>query len=290
MTVHDVKEIENRYTALEAFNTPEQRALNRPPLERYFYYLRYEQARRLLDKFAKGAKRVLDLGCGFGGNTLYICENLKVPVIGLDLDHLKLIEASRRAGKQSRCKEMVYITGDACHPPFRALSFDCILMTEVVEHLIRPEEGFAVSNYLLCEGGILILTTPSRHTLNYSSNPFLILEKTLSFASDRLLPPYHNLHAQFEYNRKKPEPQYGMHYHFSYRELSALFRTHGFKSILRGSFEIEIPLFPVIDLIFQGDLEKMRRYVGPVEAILERTPLLKYLGQHLIWVARKGLD
>jgi ubiquinone/menaquinone biosynthesis C-methylase UbiE len=289
MTLNDVKEIESCYTALKEFNTPEKRALTRPPLERYFYYLRYEQVKRLLDKYAKGAKRVLELGCGFGVNTFYICENLKIPVTGLDIDHLKLIDASQKASKLSLCKEIEYVTGDACHPPFKASSFDCILMTEVVEHLIHPEKGITASNYLLCNGGTLILTTPSSHNLNYSSNPFLILEKSLSLGSDRLLPPYHNLHAEFEYNRKKPEPQYGMHYHFSYKELSTFLRTNGFQNIFRGSFEIEFPLFPIIDFIFQGNLEKIKKYVGPIETILKRIPLLRYMGQHLILVARKGL-
>jgi len=290
MTLRDVKEIENRYTSLEAFSVPEKRAMTRPPLDRYFYYVRYQRAQMLLDKYASGAKRVLDLGCGFGLNTLYVCQNLETAATGVDLDHLKLLEASRRAADSPLCKEVAFVTGDACHPPFKASSFDCILMAEALEHLIRPEKGIAACKDLLCDGGTLILTTPSHHNLNYSSNPLIVLEKLLSLVWDGLLPPYHNLHAQSEYNRKNPESRYGIHYHFSYQNLSTLLHSSGFKSILKGSFEMEIPLFPIIELLFRGELDRIRKFVGPIELVLARLPLVKYLGQHLIWVAQKIVD
>ena len=66
------KEIERVYTLREDFNTQEKRARSRPPLDRHFYYARYERVQKLLDRFARKATRVLDMGCGFGRNTLYI--------------------------------------------------------------------------------------------------------------------------------------------------------------------------------------------------------------------------
>jgi 2-polyprenyl-3-methyl-5-hydroxy-6-metoxy-1,4-benzoquinol methylase len=290
MTLRDVKDIEAHYSALDTFNSPAKRALMRPPLERYFYYLRYEIVQGLVDGYAKAATKVLDLGCGFGVNTFYMCENLSVPVAGLDLDKLKLVEASLRAENQSKCERIAFVTADVCRPPFKASSFDCILMTEVLEHLIRPDEGLRACSHLLPAGGILILTVPSRHNLNYSANPFQVLEKIFSLVSDRVLPSYHNLHARFEYNRKDPETQYGMHHHFSFQRLSAILQKNGFEGIFRGSFEIEIPLFPIIDLLSRGDVEKIRKYVGPIEAILERIPFLKHLGQHQILILRKTAD
>ena len=290
MTLRDVKEIENRYTALDGFNSPEKRAMTRPPLDRYFCSLRYDQTQMLLDRHARRAKRILDLGCGFGLNTIYVCKNLKKNVTGLDLDYLKLIEAIRRVGNRSVCKRISFVAGDACHPPFKASSFDCVLMAEVVEHLIRPEEGIGACKDLLCDGGILIITTPSRHNLNYSSNPLVALEKILSLVSDDVLPPYHNLHALCEYDRRNPEPHYGIHHHFSYQSLSNLLRKNGFRIIAKASFEIEIPLFLLIEFLFRGDVERIKKFVGPMETIFERLPLFKYLGQHLVWLAQKSVD
>jgi 2-polyprenyl-3-methyl-5-hydroxy-6-metoxy-1,4-benzoquinol methylase len=287
MTLRDIKEIENRYTALDAFNSPEKREMTRSPLDRYFFSLRYAQSQMLLQKYATGAERVLDLGCGFGINTIYVCQYLEKNVIGLDLDYLKLIEASRRADNTSICKRISFVAGDACHPPFKAPSFDCILMAEVVEHLIRPEEGIRACKELLCDGGILIITTPSRHNLDYSSNPLIALEKILSLISDKVLPPYHNLHALCEYDRQNPEPQYGIHHHFSYQSLGALLRENGFGTLIKRSFEIEIPLFLLIEFAFRGDVERIKKFVAPIETVLERMPVFKSLGQHLVWVARK---
>ncbi|MCF8062081.1 MAG: hypothetical protein K9M82_06155, partial [Deltaproteobacteria bacterium] len=72
MTVEEIKELENRYSSMEGFRTPEARALSRPPLERYFYRLRYERVRRLLDLHAQDARKALDMGCGFGVHTGYL--------------------------------------------------------------------------------------------------------------------------------------------------------------------------------------------------------------------------
>jgi 2-polyprenyl-3-methyl-5-hydroxy-6-metoxy-1,4-benzoquinol methylase len=287
MNLKDVREIEEKYTMREDFNTFEKRAFVRSPLDRYFYYARYERVQRLLYTYAQGAKRVLDMGCGFGENTIYISQNLKYLTIGLELDRLKLKEARRRARKASLAKDIAFLTGDVSHPPFRASSFDCILLTEVLEHLIDPSEGLAACHYLLCYGGILVISTPSRHNLNYSLNPFLILEKALSLVSDRVLPPYHNLHAQFEFNWRNPEPEYGMHYHFSCQELEDLLQKTGFQSIWRGSFEIEIFMFLLIELLAQDNLDRINKYVAPIEAMMEKMPLVKHFGQHLLWVARK---
>jgi len=288
MNLKDVKAIEKKYTMREDFNTFEKRAFVRSPLDRYFYYARYERVQKLLHQYAQGAKSVLDMGCGFGENTIHICQNLKYLTIGLELDSLKLKEARRRAKKASLTKNIAFLTGDVSRPPFRASSFDCILLTEVLEHLIDPSEGLAACHYLLSYGGILVLSTPSRHNLNYSLNPFLILERALSLVSNRVLPPYHNLHAQFEFNWKKPEPEYGMHYNFSWQELEDLLQKTGFQSIWRGSFEIEIFVFLLIELLAQDNLDRIKKYVAPIETIMEKMPLVKHVGQHLLWVARKG--
>ena len=287
MTLNDVKEIEKKYTIREDFNTFEKRAFIRSPLDRYFYYARYERVQALLDKYAHGTKPILDVGCGFGENTISIFQNLKRLTIGLELDSLKLKEACRRARKASLTKGIAFLTGDASNPPFRASSFDCILLTEVLEHLIDPCEALAACHYLLCDKGILVISTPSRHNLNYSLNPLLILEKVLSLVSDRVLPPYHNLHSQFEFNWRNPEPEYAMHYNFSWQELEVLLRKTGFQSIWRGSFEIEIILFLFIELLAQENLDRIKKYVAPIEAMMEKMPLIKEFGQHLLWCARK---
>ena len=287
MALADIRDIERKYTRRDDYNSPEKRALVRKGLDRYFYYVRYERVQALLDTFAADSKRVLDMGCGFGRNTLYVAENLKRPAVGLDLDDLKLAWAASEASRHGTIGNVGFVCADAALPPLRAGSFECIVMTEALEHLISPAQGLAACHELLLPGGILIITVPSRHNLAYSINPFIVLEKIVSLVDDRVLPPYHGLHARFEYDRHNPEPQYGMHYNFSGQRLEGLLSQAGFSTIRRESFEIEIFPYLAIEFLCQGDVQRMKRLVAPLEALVTRLPVIGRMGQHLVWVARK---
>lgn len=287
MVLNDVKRLENRYSSVPGFQTPEERARSRPPLERAFYHLRYERVQRLLSAHARRARLILDAGCGFGVHTRYVQEVLKVPAVGMDLDHNKLVLAASRARKRNSAASPAFVTADASTPPFRPERFDCILMTEVLEHLLRPREGLAAAHALLAPRGTLLLTTPSRHDLAYTANPFRALEKVLSLVWDPVLPPYHHLHERREYDRRNPAPQYGMHYHFSHRELRSMLSDTGFETVHCTSFEVEAPPVLWIASLTRKDPERLTRWVGAAESILENIPLLRLLGQHLVLVARK---
>lgn len=52
------------------------------------------------------------------------------------------------------------IVGDLCASPFRAATFDAIVMGEVLEHVHTPHLAIADVHRLLKAGGALILTTP----------------------------------------------------------------------------------------------------------------------------------
>lgn len=287
MTLADIRAIEEEYTHRSDFDTFEKRAAIRPPLERHFYLGRYRRVQQMLDRYAAGAGRILDLGCGFGIHTLYILRHLHIPVVGLELNPMKMMEAARAFQLQPAPAGLEWVCGDAARPPFKEAGFDCILCTEVLEHLLEPAAGLAACRDLLRTGGLLLLTTPSSHNLDYSNNPFMVAEKILSLAWDRVLPPYHNLHAQFEFNWKKPEPAYGIHYHFSRQQLARLLRRNGFETVWWGSYEVEVLPFLLVELLARGNVDVIARRVDPLERLAEKIPLLARLGQHLLWVARK---
>lgn len=287
MTLADIRAIEEEYTRRDDFNTFEKRAMVRPPLERYFYLGRYQRVRELLERYAAGAGRILDMGCGFGIHSLYIFRHLRIPVTGLEMNSMKLTEAIRMFDLDPKPKNLDWVCGEVERPPFQPASFDCILFTEVLEHLLNPAAGLAACRDLLTDGGLLIITTPSSHNLDYGNNPLIIAERVFSLFQDRILPPYHNLHAQFEFNWRKPEPAYGVHYHFSRQNLQSLLRRNGFETIWRGSYEIEIFPFLVLELLAQGNVPAMAKAADSLEKLLEKLPLLGDLGQHLLWIAKK---
>lgn len=288
MRLGDIRRLEKAYTRRDDFNTQAKRAAVRSPLDRYYYHGRYARVQRLAARHLTGCRRVLDLGCGFGRNTRYLQDALKLRAVGLDLDELKLIEA-RRTASPGADSQPLWLCGDAARPPFTDGAFDGILCTEVLEHLIDPAAGLAACRRLLADGGRLVITVPSAHNLGYTLNPFTITEKLVSGASDRVLPPYHHLHAQFEYNWRRPEPEYGIHYHFSRQRIAALLAEAGFRIRWRGSFEIELFPYLLVEWLTGGDEERIRRLVAPVETLAARLPLIGGTGQHLLILAEKRL-
>ncbi len=287
MTLSDIKYIETKYTQRPDFNSPQKRALMRSPLDRFFYHDRYERVQSLLKTYALGCNTILDLGCGFGRNTRFISNDLQKTGYGLELDHLKLVWARSETKRLQLSREIPFVCGDVAGPPFAPGSFDCIVFTEVLEHLIDPMAGLDACRDFLCQNGVLIITVPSRHNLNYSNNPFIIIEKLVSLSKDSVLPPFHDLHAQFEYNWKKPEPEYGIHYNFTRQTIDKALLDRGFRTILRNSFELEIYPYLLIEMLSKGNLKVITKYVGGIEKFLAKLPLVKLLGQHLIYVAVK---
>lgn len=288
MTLAHIRSVEKKYSLRDDFNTFEKHAFVRPPLDRHFYYAKYERVRELLVAYGSRGGQWLDLGCGFGQDVLYLAQHLSERIVGLELDDIKLLEARRILQKHGGFNKVALCAGDATRPPFRPNVFDTILMSEVLEHLIDPEPGLQTCHTLLKPQGVLIVSTSSSHNLGYTLNPFYILERCVSLLEDSLLPPYHALHARFEYNRKRPEPEYAIHHRFSQKQLRTMMVRHGFSILWEGTFEIEIFPYLYIELFSNGNVDKIRKIVGPIETVLERIPILNRFGQHLLVVAQKS--
>lgn len=287
MTLADIRSIEKKYSSRDDFNSFEKHASARTPLDRYFYFAKYERVRKLLLSYGSKGGQWLDMGSGFGEDTFYVAQHLSPKVIGLELDEIKLFGAREILQKQDRFPQVAFCVGDAIDPPFRAEMFDTILMTEVLEHLIDPEKGIRTCQTLLKRGGVFIVSTQSSHNLGYTLNPLYILEKSVSLLEDKVLPPHHGLHARFEYDRKKPEPEYGIHYYFSQKELRRMVAWNGFRILWEGTFEIEIFPYLYIELFSNGNVDRIKKIIHPLETLLERIPFVNRFGQHLLLVAQK---
>ena len=287
MALADIRTIERKYSLREDFNSFEKHAEARGSLDRYFYFAKYERMRELLLSYGLKGGLWLDLGCGFGEDTFYIAQHFSQKVIGLELDEIKLLQAKKKLQGKGGPLNIAFLAGDTLQAPFHPEVFDTILMTEVLEHLIDPEQGIKSCQYLLKEGGVLVISTQSLHNIGYTLNPLLFLEKAISLIDDHVLPPYHGLHARFEYSRKRPEPEYGIHHHFSQKQLRRIVTQNQFRILWEGTFEIEIVPYLYIELFSKGDVEKIREFIQPIERILQKIPLVNRFGQHLLLVAQK---
>ena len=128
--------------------------------ERAFYSLippqRYWQRRRhrITVLWARGAGRVLDAGCG----SSLIVQSLN-NVIGMDYNYAKL--------RFLRRYEFPLVNGSAFALPFKDESFDCVISSQVIEHIPFNESIFSEMCRVLRTGGRLILGTPDYATIGW---------------------------------------------------------------------------------------------------------------------------
>lgn len=109
-------------------------------------------AQWLIDELPlRGARRVLDLGCGVGTLLPHLRQASSEPlVVGLDRT-----EAMVSLGP----REFPLLVGDAVHLPFVDGSFDAVVMAFMLFHLPKPAAGLAEVRRVLRAGGWIGLLT-----------------------------------------------------------------------------------------------------------------------------------
>jgi SAM-dependent methyltransferase len=97
--------------------------------------------------------RVLDVGCGNGSQLAIPLSGGGYQVTGVD-PHLPSIERGRRLAPAVR-----FVHGMVSHLP--PSEFDCVIISEVLEHLDAPEVLLASALPYLAHSGVLIITVPN---------------------------------------------------------------------------------------------------------------------------------
>ena len=117
--------------------------------------------------------RVLNAGCGDGIYDFYLKNKVK-EMASIDLNKGD-IEIARKLNPE---RYLMYCIGDIETMPFKSDTFDCVICTDVIEHLTNDMEAISEICRLLKKGGKLIVTTPSKDfpifydPLNYILNRF----------------------------------------------------------------------------------------------------------------------
>jgi SAM-dependent methyltransferase len=107
-----------------------------------------------------GGKRVLDIGCGAGGKTLYYASMGAALVCGIDpVEHYKE-EAEQLAREKGLEDRFRFVVGDAAEMPFEDESFDTIIMNDAMEHVDRPRPVLMECGRVLKPGGRLYINFP----------------------------------------------------------------------------------------------------------------------------------
>lgn len=107
----------------------------------------------------KDRDQMLELGCG-AGNILEKIPSVK-NLIGMDISLKLLNRANIRCGDKIKL-----IAGDVEILPFQNNSFDKILCTEVIEHLLFPEKCLSEMVRVAKDKAIIVITTTDEDFLN----------------------------------------------------------------------------------------------------------------------------
>ena len=123
---------------------------------------------QLIRPHLKAGSRLLEIGCGAGNLLLQASVGGSYPV-ALDLAMPSL--AFVRSRLQEATSGLEAPNGFACIQaigellPLASGSFDCILLSEVIEHLESPQVSIREAARVLRPGGQLLVTTPNYRSL-----------------------------------------------------------------------------------------------------------------------------
>jgi len=103
--------------------------------------------------------KVVEVGCGAGN----VLERLSIAgyLVGADIS-LKLLQKSKK-----RCSDNTNLVAtDAEELPFKSKSFNKILCTEVIEHLMEPEKCLVEIKRIATKDAVIVITTTNEPFVN----------------------------------------------------------------------------------------------------------------------------
>lgn len=122
--------------------------------------LKQSERKRLLKKLlGHQTGSTLVIGCGRGEEIDIVLEAGPSSVCAIDYSE----EAIRLAGR--RHKSVKFQQGDAHNLAFNDRQFDCVVCSEVIEHLERPEVAVSEISRVLKSNGTAVLTVPNQRCL-----------------------------------------------------------------------------------------------------------------------------
>ena len=253
--------------------------------------MRYDLVGAAVRRHLPAGGAVLDVGCGSALVADRIAD-LDATYVGVDYGGHHSTYASKRLRSAGNRLASAIGQCDAEQLPFPDNSFDVVVMSEVIEHLMRPELATWEVARVLKPGGTFVMTTnnaseaPLRSPLTHL---FAWLEKVLGAMRPGLI----SLRPWIWPEPVDPDIVSGAsgliylpHTHHIYAETRDLFQAAGMQTVEWSTFEFPPPQAELSRwLDDRGDAGK--RLVDIIEVVCQHTPLLRRLGCHLFVIARK---
>ena len=138
------------------------------PMQRFWHGGKLTMIDQLICPHLRAGSRILEIGCGAGNLLLQASVRGSYPV-ALDLAMPSLTFVRSRLREARSGPEAP--NGFACTQAIGELlpladgSFDCVLLSEVIEHLEVPQVSIREASRVLRPGGRLLVTTPNYRSL-----------------------------------------------------------------------------------------------------------------------------
>ena len=135
---------------------------------------------RILSLIPKGTSLILDAGSGGA----WIAKELSpkgISVVSFDIS----VQNTENAIKKIPNSYHFAVVGDGLAPPFKLNTFDCIISSEVVEHIVEPAAFIQKLFSLIKPGGKLIISVPYKE----------MIQNSLCIHCNRLTPRNAHLHS-----------------------------------------------------------------------------------------------
>lgn len=137
------------YDAEEVFNRPTNLGYA------YAYEVRLRETLQLIEEAVPKGSTILDIAAAAGNFSLLLAERgYRVTWNDLRTELADYVQRKHEFG------EITYAPGNAFELQFPE-QFDCVLFTEVIEHVAHPDEFMANVARLLKPDGIAVMTTPN---------------------------------------------------------------------------------------------------------------------------------
>lgn len=105
------------------------------------------------------ASKIVDVGCGIGGSTLYLAKKYEAEATGITLSPVQAARAKQRAIGASLADRTDFQVADALQMPFADGSFDLVWTLESGEHMPDKVKFLQECERVLQPGGTLIMAT-----------------------------------------------------------------------------------------------------------------------------------